>query len=293
MLNRQRILLAIARETGRPVSRTVFVKLAFLARHETSLREDRTFYDFAPHLHGPFSFALGRELSALRRISFFEPGEESVSLSASMEGAVETERSRMRDSDRSAVTDVVGRFGGLDQRSLIAEVYRRYPWYATRSQLTDLVPADMPVRELATPAVCTVGYEGRSVDALFDQLLRRGIETLVDVRANPVSMKYGFARKTLAEISRKLGIEYLHRPALGIPPEQRSNLSGFDSYQHLLARYESDWLPGRREDVDDVARLMTQRPSAIMCFERDVRCCHRSRLATALSRSNGLPVEHL
>ena len=147
--------------------------------------------------------------------------------------------------------------------------------------------------EKARPAVYTTGYEGRSVDAFFNDLLKWGIHVLVDVRANPVSRKYGFSRLRLAEFCEKLGLQYRHVPALGIPGVARARLNSFTSYQRLLNVYESATLPERTSEVQEVGRLMLRQPSVLVCVEKDVRCCHRSRLAEAVARDTGLEVVHL
>lgn len=71
----------------------------------------------------------------------------------------------------------------------------------------------------------------------------KGIAALIDVRANPVSRKYGFARSSLSDIAGKLDIDYTHIPELGISSKDRSQLCDFDSYQELLDRYERKTLP--------------------------------------------------
>ena len=80
MFLRQKIILAILSEAGRILSPTKLVKLAFLVGQETSLRDDRTYYDFVPYKYGPFSFALYRELDGLRRNGYVSAAEKTVEL---------------------------------------------------------------------------------------------------------------------------------------------------------------------------------------------------------------------
>ena len=188
---------------------------------------------------------------------------------------------------------VLERYGGMKHRNLLRHVYERYPWFASRSQLTDLRQETAPNLVTEARAIYTVGYEGRSVDSFFNGLLRAGVLQILDVRANPMSRKYGFARRSMSEISAKLGIGYKHMPSLGIPREFRKELSDFDSYQRLLDRYESEMLPERRREIEQVSSEVQDTPSAFLCMEKDTQCCHRSRLAKAVSLSNGLPIVHL
>ena len=67
MLRRQKTVLALLAEAHEPMTSTLLVKLVFLLRRETILRDDPVFYDFVPYLYGPFSFALYRELDCLQR----------------------------------------------------------------------------------------------------------------------------------------------------------------------------------------------------------------------------------
>ena len=43
------------------------MKLVFLLRHETCLKDVPSFYDFVPYKFGPFSFTLYRELERLQQ----------------------------------------------------------------------------------------------------------------------------------------------------------------------------------------------------------------------------------
>ena len=141
--------------------------------------------------------------------------------------------------------------------------------------------------------VYTVGYEGKSVDEFFDDLLEAGRGGILDVRANPVSRKYGFAKRSMGRIAEQLGLTYQHLPELGIPGDRRARLSDFASYQRLLDQYETTMLPGRTTEVKAAAQLLRSRPSALLCMESDVRCCHRGRLAKRIAADEGLHVTHL
>lgn len=293
MLIRQKIILSLLARAGKPLSPTVFVKLMFLLRHETELKKDRTFYDFVPYRFGPFSFALYWELGSLRQNGYVTPEEDRIALCHRTRSLAAEKTEELPASVNEAVASVVARYGRLSQRALVRDVYARYPWYATNSELPEGRSDSTICPKKVPPAVYTAGYEGKSIDAFFNELLRKGIEVVVDVRANPVSRKYGFSRKRFSDIARKLGVEYRHVPSLGIPSSARAHLSDYVSYQRLLRRYESTMLPLLNGEIGAVAQLMRERPAALVCVEKDVRCCHRSRLADAVSRENHLQVVHL
>ena len=292
MLKRQKIVLTILREAGRPISHIELVKTAFLLRNESVLANESAFYDFVPYKYGPFSFALYRELSALVRDGYVIDEAKSVRLAGRMTSEARERSEELPSKWRRAVKRTVAEYLVASQDELLRDVYARYPWFALKSELDALV-SERPESPTAPLAVYTVGYEGKSVDVFFNGLLESGVEAILDVRANPISRKYGFARKSMSEIAQKLGIDYVHLPELGISSKDRSSLTDFDSYQVLLDRYETEMLPDRGDAIANVVGLLEQKPSALLCMEKDVRCCHRGRLATTAAKQADLEVTHI
>lgn len=293
MLKRQKVVLAMLDGSGEPLSRIKFVKFLFLLSNEPPFRDDRTFYDFVPYKYGPFSFALYRELSALRRDGYVSDDEESISLCSRTSLAARQKVDELSMSQREAIKRVIATHIDVSQNDLVRRVYQRFPWYALRTELRMLAPQNVPSRPRADIAIYTVGYEGKSVDSFFNSLLESGIHAILDVRANPVSRKYGFAKRSMSEIARKLDIDYHHIPELGILSEDRADLSDYASYQRLLDRYEFQMLPGRLPAIESAVRLIEEKPSAFLCMEKDVSCCHRGRLAKHAAVISKLPVIHI
>lgn len=293
MLNRQRLILALLDRAGGSVQHTTLVKLAFLLREETPVGQDRTFYGFVPYHHGPFSFALYRELDSLKRNGYVEWGEKSFSLNTRNRKLSREQIERLNSVQAEAVDTVVCAHGRKRRPALLRDVYRRYPWYAINSELKEYLPRDVPERPHREVAAYTVGYEGKSVDEFFNGLLASGVAGVLDVRANPVSRKYGFAKGAMTRIAGNLGLAYYHLPELGITGDHRADLSDFDSYQRLLDRYERMMLPKRAFHVRAATRLLLAQPLALLCVEKDVRCCHRGRLANRIAEESGLAVQHL
>lgn len=291
MLSRQKLLLAILEAKGEPVTRTVLVKLAFLLRQTNDIESGAAFYDFVPFRFGPFSFALYRELGALIDLGLVTQDDNELRLERSMLPQARAAAQSLPRGVLDSIRSVIQQYGRLTQTELVRQVYSMYPWFATRSELKDLAPK-LPSAEKVDAAVYTVGYEGKSVDSFFNGLLASGIGAIVDVRANPISRKYGFAKRSMSEISEKLGVLYVHYPQLGISSAERAGLGTFESYQRLLDKYDQD-LPNRRESIVEVATLLQSRPSALLCVEKNVACCHRGRLAVAVSKASDLEVMHL
>ncbi len=293
MLNRQRMILALLDRAGAPVLNTMLVKLAFLLREETAVGRDRTFYGFVPYKQGPFSFGLYRELETLERDGYVERGDRSIGLAARTRKLSRDQVERLSRAQSEAVATVVKEYGSKRRTSLLRSVYSRYPWYASKSELVQYVPRDVPEPPKRERAAYTIGYEGKSVDGFFNGLLASGLEGILDVRANPVSRKYGFAKRSMSRIAEHLGLAYHHMPELGITGNHRADLSDFDSYQRLLDQYEKKMLPKRKVYVEHATELLSSQPLALLCMEKDVRCCHRGRLANRVAEESGLPVEHL
>lgn len=145
--------------------------------------------------------------------------------------------------------------------------------------MTDL---DTRAADVAVGGIASVGYEGRSVDDLLTALVAGGVSTLVDVRQNAISRKRGLSKRALGEACLARGIEYRHEPTLGNP---KANRDGFRAGTAESVRYFEDHLVGGGgAALDRVAELLRDRTVALLCFEADPRCCHRSIVAAHLQR---------
>jgi len=208
---------------------------------------------------------------------------------------------QLAEEDQRLLREVKREIGSLTGDSLVQKVYREFPYFAIKSELADrlLSPEEQGVVELhrprqTAPTWFTLGYEGRSLDAYLDELIRRNITHLVDVRKNAQSMKYGFSKSTLAKTCGHLGITYVHEPDLGIESEDRRHLQSLKDYEALFSIYEQTTLKSdpAKTAFDRIRHLHGSAPRlAFTCFERDPRYCHRARVAAALEES--APVQHL
>jgi len=243
------------------------------------------FYDFVPYLYGPFSFALYQEAEKLVAQNYLhDDGENHWSLNSEVAASA---GSPGRDVERDAMR-LVSRFGKKEITSLVDYVYERYPAFTVNSKRRKL-----SVRPEAKPAVFTAGYEGLSIDGFLNLLIVSGIKRLIDVRNNPIARRYGFHKSTLQRLTDRLEIDYVHLPELGIRSEDRQSLVVQDDYDTLFDRYEKTILKDERESIQQVGRLVTELPSVLVCRESEPKCCHRSRLAAAVSKEIKLPIRHL
>ena len=288
MFIREKIVLELLNQLHQPVYKTAFVKLVFLLRHETSLRNMSSFYDFVPYKYGPFSFTLYRELEGLIRKGYVREVEGKLAPLPLVASA-----GPLTPLGKTAVRHVVGNYGNTSMDEILEDVYRRYPWFAFNSELPQRHFASIEPPLKAPPAVYTSGYEGMSVEVFFNRLLKQGIRLLIDVRANPVSRKYGFAGSRLHQFCERLRLSYQHEPSVGIPREVRSELNDLASYRRLFRHYEESILPLQTKKIAELGRIMSEIPSVLVCFEKDVEQCHRGCLAPYIAHESGLKVIHL
>jgi uncharacterized protein (DUF488 family) len=170
--------------------------------------------------------------------------------------------------------------------------YRRYPYYALRSEIAERVLAGdiatmkaiNAARPCATRAgLFTIGYEGRTLEDYLNCLIRNGITLLCDVRRNPFSRKYGFSRKTLSSTCASLSIKYEHMPELGVASECRQSLETEADYVAFFKAYKQDTLAQQPESLSKIRRWVDSGERvALTCYERLPAQCHRHCVAEAL-----------
>ncbi|KRB85791.1 hypothetical protein ASE00_03210 [Sphingomonas sp. Root710] len=130
--------------------------------------------------------------------------------------------------------------------------------------------------------IFTIGYEGATQGEFIARLREAGIKLLADVRAVPLSRRPGFSKNILAAGLREAGIDYVGLKALGTPPEGREA-----ARKHDLARLRHIYmgqleLPEAMVQAAQLLDMATERPTALLCFEREPACCHRSLLVEAV-----------
>lgn len=129
--------------------------------------------------------------------------------------------------------------------------------------------------------IFTIGYEGATQAELIATLQNAGVKLLADVRAVPLSRRPGFSKNILAAGLREAGIGYVGLKALGTPPEGREAARKHDRVR-LAEIYGGQLeLPEAMVQAAQLADLAREQPTALLCFERDPACCHRSLLVEA------------
>jgi uncharacterized protein (DUF488 family) len=130
--------------------------------------------------------------------------------------------------------------------------------------------------------IYTIGYEGATVDGVIAALRAAGVEQVIDVRALPLSRRPGFSKSSLAAGLAEAGIGYVHLKALGTPKAGRDAGKKGD-VATLEAVYAGQLeLPEAQAAAAQMLDLAAERPSALLCYERDPCHCHRTLLLAAV-----------
>lgn len=280
---RQRLLLQLLESLGGEAGKLDFQKLLFLYCQETG---EEAPYDFVPYKFGAFSFTSYADRRKLIERGLLEDDESLW---------------RITDEGREAIggradlylANFASRHRQLRGDALVAETYRRFPYFATRSEIAERVLAGdtaalARVRVACTPPssgapLHTIGYEGHTLESYLNTLIGSGVTLLCDVRRNPISRKYGFSKSTLARGCEGVGIRYVHLPELGIASEQRQNLDTQADYDALFEDYEQDWLPQQGSALARIREWIgAGERVALTCYEHLPNQCHRHCVAEAL-----------
>jgi uncharacterized protein (DUF488 family) len=129
--------------------------------------------------------------------------------------------------------------------------------------------------------IFTIGYEATTMGEFLDALQDAGIERVIDVRALPLSRRPGFSKSPLKAALAEAGIEYVHLKALGTPSDGRSAArAGRQSDLERIYAAQLE-LPEAIVQAGQMRDLATEKPSALLCYERDPACCHRTLLLDA------------
>ncbi len=130
--------------------------------------------------------------------------------------------------------------------------------------------------------IFTIGYEGATQPELIAALTQAGVECVIDVRAVPMSRKPGFSKNILAAGLGEAGIDYVHLKALGTPPAGReaARKGQWDVMERIYAAQLET--PEAGMEAARIIALAKEKPSALLCFERDPAQCHRTPLREAV-----------
>ena len=131
--------------------------------------------------------------------------------------------------------------------------------------------------------IFTIGYEGATVGEFIAALQAAGVERVIDVRALPLSRRPGFSKTPLRGALDEVGIEYVHLKALGTPSEGRTaaRAGRHDDMARVYAGQLE--LPEAIVQSAQMLALADEKPTALLCKEREPAHCHRTLLLEAVA----------
>jgi Protein of unknown function, DUF488 len=293
MFTRRKILLALLEACGGELKSTDMEKLLFAYCAESG----QNHYDFFPYKYGCFSFLSYQDKRVLTKQGFLADCD-SFKLKNR-----QTHLGIIDSGEQSRIESFTKRMKNLRGKNLVRHVYVNHPYYATRSEIKENILSAqelMAVESAANPdqSIClmTVGYEGKTIDAYINTLIQNNVKLVVDVRRNPISMKYGFSKTRFRDYLNRAGINYEHISALGIESSQRKNLKTEKDYKALFNEYVSKSLPHRTEELQQIKNLISEhRRVALTCFEANPESCHRHKITEHLqsNRKWNIPIKHI
>ncbi|WP_252736949.1 DUF488 domain-containing protein [Zobellia galactanivorans] len=208
----------------------------------------------------------------------------------------------LKTKDRQLLTETIERYGEMGNETLIKHTYINFPYYAINSIIAQRVLNDEYYKKVLNSipnqnkkSVFTIGYEGISLEAYLNKLVKNNIKLLIDVRKNPLSMKYGFSKTLLKRFCESLGIKYIHIPEVGINSNQRQTLKKQEDYDILFEKYKKTTLKETSIQQKEIINLLNEHNRiALTCFESNICQCHRLPLSESLkSIEPDLAIEHI
>jgi uncharacterized protein (DUF488 family) len=126
--------------------------------------------------------------------------------------------------------------------------------------------------------VFTIGYEATTVAEFLATLKQAGVARVIDIRALPLSRRPGFSKTPLRGALAEAGIDYVHLRALGTPAAGRE--AARKGRQAELEQVYSGQLelPEAIAAGAQMLELAAEKPSALLCYEREPAGCHRNLL---------------
>ncbi|MBP7179708.1 MAG: DUF488 domain-containing protein [Dysgonomonadaceae bacterium] len=265
------------------IDRISLQKLLFLFTQSQTKAE----YDFIPYKFGCYSYSANADLTTMVRRGILS---ETSSHFISNETTDYFEM--LKKEDKKLMLKVKNNYGKMSANALMKYTYINFPYWAINSiKAKEILTAEQfekinKIRPKSEDIVLfTIGYEGISLEEYLNRLLKNDVKLLVDVRYNPLSMKYGFSKKQLQRYCNSLGIEYIHFPEVGIASEQRQALNTQSDYDKLFAVYRKNTLPKTMDTQLQILNLLkTNKRIALTCFESNICQCHRKYLAESIER---------
>lgn len=281
MFYRRKIILALLQLFDGQLDKIRLQKLLFLFTNKQGKAE----YDFIPYKFGCYSYSANADMTAMVTRGLLNEDEKSF------ENKDKTDYlKQLKPADLKLLQEVKTQYGKMSANALMKHTYINFPFYAIKSEVAENILSQEELEKVAKAkpkgnktVLFTIGYEGISLEEYLVRLLKNDVKVLVDVRNNPLSMKYGFSKSQLKKYCGSLGIDYVHIPEVGIQGDQRQELNTQSDYDKLFAVYRKNNLTRTTTHQKQILNLLKQHKRiALTCFEANICQCHRKHLAEAI-----------
>lgn len=281
MFYRRKIILALLQLFDGQLDKIRLQKLLFLFTNKQAKAE----YDFIPYKFGCYSYSANADMTAMVTRGFLNEDEKTFEKKDKTDYL-----KQLKPADLKLLQEVKTNYGKMSANALMKHTYINFPFYAIKSEVAENILSQDEIEKVtkAKPkgnktVLFTIGYEGISLEEYLVRLLKNDVKVLVDVRNNPLSMKYGFSKSQLKKYCASLGIDYVHIPEVGIQSDQRQELNTQSDYDKLFAVYRKNNLSKTTTSQNEILKLLKQHKRiALTCFEANICQCHRKHLAEAI-----------
>lgn len=163
-----------------------------------------------------------------------------------------------------------------------------------RSRAKGKTKAKTKTKPAKAQPLCTIGYEQAKPAAVLDELKSAKVELLVDTRAVAASRRPGFSKRQLAASLDEIGIDYIHLQKLGTPAEGRIAARSGDTGTLWRIYDKHIRTPAARAELDElIALIKSGKRVALLCYCRDPKTCHRSRIVANVKKRTSVEVDDL
>jgi uncharacterized protein (DUF488 family) len=295
MYYRRKIILSLIQVFDGELEKIQLQKLLFLF---TRFQKNKKVYDFVPYKFGCYSFQANADLSTLKKYGIVSESTKTWKKEDNINYLTE-----LTKEDKKTISDFRIIYANKTSDDLINLTYKKYPYFAINSTIAKEYLTEEDFNNLDNYrsfeediTLFTIGYQGISLEAYLNKLIKNNIKVLCDVRKNALSMKYGFSKNQLKNACNGVGIEYIHIPEVGIDSEQRQELKTQTDYDMLFEEYKNLNLKKSIDSQLEILYLLKKnRRIALTCFEADICQCHRKHLSEAIANIRGFKynLEHL
>ncbi len=290
MFYRRKIILALLELFEGELEKIRLQKLLFLFCQ----KQEKADYDFIPYKYGCYSYSANADMAAMVTKGLLAETAKSFHKIDDVNYL-----KLLKTPDLSKLRSIKALYGEMDSSALMKHTYRNFPYWAINSvkapsilskEELDKVEKQKTLSDQTT--LYTIGYEGGSLENYLNRLLRNDVKVLVDVRNNPLSMKFGFSKSLLKRYCESLGILYMHFPEVGIVSDKRQALNTQADYDRLFADYLENDIPKTIDTQMTILNVLRKyKRIALTCFEANHCQCHRSHLANAIKTLPGFEYE--